>query len=58
MSARRSASIHAASDGYLPSPVVMANAIAARTKTRPIVIAVVLQPLYASVRLAEEIVVA
>jgi alkanesulfonate monooxygenase SsuD/methylene tetrahydromethanopterin reductase-like flavin-dependent oxidoreductase (luciferase family) len=48
---------HSASDGYLPSPVVMANAFAARTTTLPIVVAVVLLPLYDPVRLAEEMAV-
>ena len=48
---------HSSSDGYLPSPVVLASAIAARTTTLPISIAVVLLPLYDPVRLAEEMVV-
>jgi alkanesulfonate monooxygenase SsuD/methylene tetrahydromethanopterin reductase-like flavin-dependent oxidoreductase (luciferase family) len=48
---------HAASDGYLPAPVPMAAAIASRTTTMPIVIAVVLLPLYDPVRLAEEMAV-
>ena len=37
---------HTARDGYLPSPMVMASAMAARTEVVPIVIAVVLLPLY------------
>jgi alkanesulfonate monooxygenase SsuD/methylene tetrahydromethanopterin reductase-like flavin-dependent oxidoreductase (luciferase family) len=45
---------HTSSDGYLPSPMVLASAMAARTRTVPIVVAVVLLPLYDPVRLAEE----
>src|SRR3954447_6118331 len=48
---------HAAEDGYLPSPVVLATAMAARTTTLPITVAVVLLPLYDPVRLAEEMAV-
>lgn len=48
---------HSSSDGYLPSPMILASAIAARTKTLPISVAVVLLPLYDPVRLAEEMVV-
>jgi alkanesulfonate monooxygenase SsuD/methylene tetrahydromethanopterin reductase-like flavin-dependent oxidoreductase (luciferase family) len=48
---------HMSDDGYLPSPMVLASAIAARTTTLPITIAVVLLPLYDPVRLAEEMVV-
>jgi alkanesulfonate monooxygenase SsuD/methylene tetrahydromethanopterin reductase-like flavin-dependent oxidoreductase (luciferase family) len=48
---------HMASDGYLPSPMLLASAMAARTTTLPITIAVVLLPLYDPVRLAEEMVV-
>ena len=48
---------HMADDGYLPSPVALASAIAARTTSMPIVVAVVLLPLYDPVRLAEEMVV-
>jgi alkanesulfonate monooxygenase SsuD/methylene tetrahydromethanopterin reductase-like flavin-dependent oxidoreductase (luciferase family) len=48
---------HSASDGYLPSPMVLASAMAARTSSLPIVVAVVLLPLYEPVRLAEEMVV-
>lgn len=44
-------------DGYLPSPLVMAAAIAARTTQAPIVVAVAILPLYQPVRLAEEIAV-
>jgi alkanesulfonate monooxygenase SsuD/methylene tetrahydromethanopterin reductase-like flavin-dependent oxidoreductase (luciferase family) len=48
---------HGARDGYLPSPTVLAGAIAARTTTLPIMVAVVLLPLYDPVRLAEEMAV-
>jgi len=48
---------HSSSDGYLPSPMILASAIAARTATLPISVAVVLLPLYDPVRLAEEMVV-
>jgi alkanesulfonate monooxygenase SsuD/methylene tetrahydromethanopterin reductase-like flavin-dependent oxidoreductase (luciferase family) len=48
---------HMASDGYLPSPMLLASAMAARTTTLPITVAVVLLPLYDPVRLAEEMVV-
>ena len=45
---------HAVDDGYLPSPLVMAGAVAARTKTAPIMIAAALLPFYEPVRLAED----
>jgi alkanesulfonate monooxygenase SsuD/methylene tetrahydromethanopterin reductase-like flavin-dependent oxidoreductase (luciferase family) len=48
---------HATGDGYLPSPMVLASALAARTATLPITVAVVLLPLYNPVRLAEEMMV-
>jgi alkanesulfonate monooxygenase SsuD/methylene tetrahydromethanopterin reductase-like flavin-dependent oxidoreductase (luciferase family) len=48
---------HMSSDGYLPSPTVFAAAVAARTTTLPIVIAVELLPLYDPIRLAEEMAV-
>jgi alkanesulfonate monooxygenase SsuD/methylene tetrahydromethanopterin reductase-like flavin-dependent oxidoreductase (luciferase family) len=48
---------HTASDGYLPSPLALASAMAARTTTLPIMVAVFLAPLYDPVRLAEEMVV-
>ena len=48
---------HTASDGYLPSPIVLASAMAARTRSVPIIVAVVLLPLYDPVRLAEEMTV-
>lgn len=48
---------HTMSDGYLPSPMILATALAARTTTLPITVAVVVLPLYHPVRLAEEMVV-
>lgn len=48
---------HTSSDGYLPSPIVLATAIAARTKSLPIMIAAALLPLYHPIRLAEEMTV-
>lgn len=48
---------HGAEDGYLPSPMVMAGAMAARTTTVPVMVAALILPLYDPVRLAEELVV-
>jgi alkanesulfonate monooxygenase SsuD/methylene tetrahydromethanopterin reductase-like flavin-dependent oxidoreductase (luciferase family) len=48
---------HTSDDGYLPSPLILATAMAARTTTLPIMVAVVLLPLYDPVRLAEDMVV-
>jgi alkanesulfonate monooxygenase SsuD/methylene tetrahydromethanopterin reductase-like flavin-dependent oxidoreductase (luciferase family) len=48
---------HGVEDGYLPSPVVLATAMAARSTTLPINVAVVVLPLYDPVRLAEEMAV-
>jgi alkanesulfonate monooxygenase SsuD/methylene tetrahydromethanopterin reductase-like flavin-dependent oxidoreductase (luciferase family) len=48
---------HGASDGYLPSPMLMATGLAARTERLRIMVSVVLLPLYDPVRLAEEMVV-
>jgi alkanesulfonate monooxygenase SsuD/methylene tetrahydromethanopterin reductase-like flavin-dependent oxidoreductase (luciferase family) len=48
---------HRADDGYLPAPLVLATAMAARTTTLGITVAVVLLPLYDPIRLAEEMVV-
>jgi len=45
---------HGSADGYLPSPLLMASAMAARTTTLPITIAVVQLPLHDPVQLAEE----
>jgi len=48
---------HASEDGYLPSPMILASAMAGRTSVLPIMVAVVLLPLYDPVRLAEEMAV-
>jgi alkanesulfonate monooxygenase SsuD/methylene tetrahydromethanopterin reductase-like flavin-dependent oxidoreductase (luciferase family) len=45
---------HGAEDGYIPAPLVMLAAIAARTKTLKIGSAIALAPLYHPVRFAEE----
>ena len=48
---------HAVDDGYLPSPVPLAAAIAARTSTMPISVAALLLALYEPVKLAEDLAV-
>jgi alkanesulfonate monooxygenase SsuD/methylene tetrahydromethanopterin reductase-like flavin-dependent oxidoreductase (luciferase family) len=48
---------HAASDGYLPAPMIMATAIAARTSTLPITVGALLLPLYDPIKLAEDMAV-
>jgi alkanesulfonate monooxygenase SsuD/methylene tetrahydromethanopterin reductase-like flavin-dependent oxidoreductase (luciferase family) len=48
---------HAMPDGYLPSPLILASAMAARTTTLPITVAAVIIPLYQPVRLAEDMAV-
>ncbi len=48
---------HASTDGYLPSPVVMAAAAAARTRNLIISIALMILPLYEPLRLAEDLAV-
>jgi alkanesulfonate monooxygenase SsuD/methylene tetrahydromethanopterin reductase-like flavin-dependent oxidoreductase (luciferase family) len=48
---------HAMDDGYLPSPLILATALAARTTTLPITVAVVVLPLYQPIRLAEDMAV-
>jgi alkanesulfonate monooxygenase SsuD/methylene tetrahydromethanopterin reductase-like flavin-dependent oxidoreductase (luciferase family) len=48
---------HASPDGYLPSPLILAAAIAARTSTVPITVAALLVPLHDPVRLAEDMAV-
>jgi len=45
---------HASEDGYLPSPLILASAIAGRTRTVPIQIAALVLPLHDPIRLAEE----
>jgi alkanesulfonate monooxygenase SsuD/methylene tetrahydromethanopterin reductase-like flavin-dependent oxidoreductase (luciferase family) len=48
---------HATDDGYLPSPLLVASAMAARTKQMAISVAALLVPLYDPVKLAEDIAV-
>jgi len=48
---------HGQADGYLPSPMILATALAARTTSIQIVVAVVVLPLYEPIRLAEEMIV-
>jgi alkanesulfonate monooxygenase SsuD/methylene tetrahydromethanopterin reductase-like flavin-dependent oxidoreductase (luciferase family) len=48
---------HMSDDGYLPSPLIVASAMAARTKQIAITVAALLVPLYDPVKLAEDIVV-
>jgi alkanesulfonate monooxygenase SsuD/methylene tetrahydromethanopterin reductase-like flavin-dependent oxidoreductase (luciferase family) len=45
---------HATEDGHIASPLMFGAAIAARTKTLPIMLAAVVLPLYDPVRLAED----
>jgi alkanesulfonate monooxygenase SsuD/methylene tetrahydromethanopterin reductase-like flavin-dependent oxidoreductase (luciferase family) len=48
---------HASSDGYLPAPLVLASAMAARTTTLPIQVAALLVPLHDPIELAEQMAV-
>lgn len=48
---------HGVDDGYLPSPLTLAAAIAARTTTTSITIAALLAPLHRGIELAEQMVV-
>jgi len=48
---------HGMTDGYLPSPLILTTAMAARTTTLPVMVAGVILPFYRPVRSAEEIVV-
>src|SRR4051794_5052727 len=48
---------HTMEDGYLPSPLVLATAIAARTTTLPIMTAALILPLYDTIRLVEDMAV-
>ena len=45
---------HMSPDGYLPSPLLMASAMAARTEKLPIMVAIFQLPLYNPVKLAED----
>lgn len=45
---------HKSADGYLPSPLTLASAIAARTNTLPITIAIFQLPLYNPIKVAED----
>lgn len=47
---------HASDDGYLPSPLTLAAAMAAVTTSTPIVVAAALLPLYDPVRFAEDLI--
>src|SRR5687767_8530499 len=48
---------HASPDGYLPSPLVLASAIAARTTRTPIIVGALLLNFYDPIKLAEDMVV-
>lgn len=48
---------HRSRDGYLPAPLVLASAIAARTTTLPIQVAALIVPLHDPVELAEQMAV-
>ena len=48
---------HTMADGYLPSPLVLATAMAARTTTLSIMTTALILPLYDPIRLAEDMVV-
>jgi alkanesulfonate monooxygenase SsuD/methylene tetrahydromethanopterin reductase-like flavin-dependent oxidoreductase (luciferase family) len=48
---------HTSDDGYLPSPLILAAAIAARTATVPIQVAALVVPLHGPVDLAEQMAV-
>lgn len=48
---------HACGDGYLPSPLVVAAAVAARTRTIPITVSALLVNFYEPLKLAEDVAV-
>ena len=48
---------HTMPDGYLPSPLVLATAMASRTRTLRIITAALILPLYDPIRLAEDMAV-
>jgi len=48
---------HGVDDGFLPSPLILASALASRTRRLRLMIAALLAPLYDPVKLAEDLVV-
>src|ERR1700741_5190895 len=48
---------HASADGYLPSPLLLPSAVAARTQHVHIAVAAALLPFYDPIRLAEDMAV-
>ena len=48
---------HRSSDGYLPAPMILASAMAARTTTLPIQVAALIVPLHDPIELAEQMAV-
>lgn len=48
---------HGSGDGYLPAPIVLASALAARTRRLPIQVAALIVPLHDPVELAEQMAV-
>jgi len=48
---------HASPDGYLPAPLLLASAMAARTRSLPIQVAALLVPLHDPIELAEQMAV-
>ncbi len=48
---------HASSDGYLPAPLVLASAIAGRTRRLPIQVAALILPLHDPIEIAEQMAV-
>lgn len=48
---------HASPDGYLPSPMLMAAAVAARTRQVPVQVAALVAPLHEPVQMAEDLAV-
>jgi alkanesulfonate monooxygenase SsuD/methylene tetrahydromethanopterin reductase-like flavin-dependent oxidoreductase (luciferase family) len=48
---------HASEDGYLPAPLILATAMAARTRALPIQVAALLVPLHDPIALAEQMAV-